>query len=58
MRLKPYKVLVYCHDDALLNYLQRVLKRDEEIEVVFPPPPPLNLWQRRLWWKGISHRWR
>ncbi len=38
MRLNSYKVLVYCRDEALLSYLQRVLKRDEEIEVVFPPP--------------------
>ncbi|GIV09700.1 MAG: hypothetical protein KatS3mg020_0637 [Fimbriimonadales bacterium] len=51
MSMKRIKVRVYCQDEALRSYLQRVLEQCGEIEVVFPPP--LTLWRRRWWWRII-----
>ncbi|GBC93085.1 hypothetical protein HRbin15_01572 [bacterium HR15] len=48
MSIKRVKVLLYCQEEALRGYLQRLLERCDEIEVVLPPP--LNLWMRR-WWR-------
>lgn len=37
--MKQVKVMVYCQDEALRSYLQRILEWCGEIQVVFPPPP-------------------
>jgi len=36
--MKQVKVTIYCEDEALRSYLQRILERCGEIQVVFPPP--------------------